>query len=97
MYDTEIGMRRSAEWSAFKSSALVSIVNDVVGNKLYLPSTIAIYAGPVYSVLGGDMDETEEFGFTVGLQTQLSTHTAFGIGFEILEGTSVLAGLDVRF
>lgn len=97
MQDAEIGNHGTYEWSELKSSIMVSLVNDVVGNKLFLPLTISLYAGPVYSVLGGDLNETEEFGFAGGLQTQLSVHTALSVGVEDLDGTSVLASLDVRF
>lgn len=98
LHDAPIGQYHDAKWSEFKASLYASIVNDVVGNKHFLPQTIALYAGPVYSVIGGDdLDETENVGFAGGLQAQLSAHTALGIGVEELDGTSFLAGLDVRF
>lgn len=98
LYDAPVGPYRDAEWSEFKGSLLVSIVNDVVGNKHFLPQTVALYAGPIYSTIGGDdLEETENFGFAAGLQMQLSAHTSLGIGAEDMDGTSFLAGLDVRF
>lgn len=78
-----------------------SVVNDLDGHKFYVPRSIAIYAGPVYSSIQ-NFDRTVRtltpFGATLGLEFYWSQHFAWHVGANTYNGVvSPDSGLNVRF
>lgn len=87
------------QWEEYMVYATVSIVNDIVGNKLFLPNSIALYGGPVYSgIRSDDIKQTEnEFGYNVGLEVFLTESVSLDIGIEKYDATGYAVGVHVRF
>ena len=86
------------DWSEFYGSLTVSIVNDVEGNKIFLPNSIALFVGPVFSDLESDVfDEESTTGYTLGIEVFLSEKVSLGYALEELDGSSYTVGLNVRF
>ncbi len=86
----------SPDWSELTGSLTLSIVNDVRGNKFFLPNTIALYAGPIYSAIyGDDVDEEDSFGYTVGMEVHLNEKLSCDIGVQNISDVSLVAGLHL--
>ena len=85
------------KWEELFGSLLVSIVNDVNQNKFFGPESIAIFAGPIYSDLMGDLKAEEEIGFTAGFQVFFTKRVSAEVAVKELDDTSIMSGLQVRF
>jgi opacity protein-like surface antigen len=85
------------EWNELSASLLLSIVNDVEGNKLFNPESVALFAGPIVSDLSGDLDEDEILGFTVGLDVNVTERITLTVGLERFDAESVVAGINVNY
>jgi opacity protein-like surface antigen len=86
------------EWDEFSASLLFSVVNDVTGNKLYAPESMAIYAGPIYSdLLGDEVDEEEALGLAAGLDVQATERVAVTLGVELFDAESIVLGVNVNY
>jgi opacity protein-like surface antigen len=85
------------EWNELSASLLLSIVNDVEGNKFFNPESIALFVGPILSDLSGDLDEDETLGFTVGLDVYMTERVALSVGLERFDAESLVVGLNVNF
>ena len=87
------------EWEEYMAYLTVSLVNDIAGNKLFLPNSVAIYAGPAYSdIRSDDIDQTsDEFGYTAGLEIFYTESVSFDIGIQDFGTTGLTGGLHVRF
>ena len=81
-------------------SLTVSIVNDVGGSKLFLPESIAVFAGPVYGhILSDDLDDgrDEVWGLTGGIEFFHSKRVSTYAQLEEYENTGFSAGVNIRF
>ncbi|MDA0989816.1 MAG: hypothetical protein O3A51_03595 [Verrucomicrobia bacterium] len=81
-------------------SLTISLVNDVAGNKIYHPESIAFYFGPIYnSILGNDIDDSpdQKWGFTGGLEVFHTERVSYFGQIESFEKSGYTAGLNVRF
>lgn len=88
------------DFEEFTASLTASIANDVVGNKIFLPETIAVFAGPVYSAsLSDDIDDSmdDEVGLTVGLEIFHTKRVSYYARYDDFARGGVAAGLNVRF
>ncbi len=77
-----------------------SIVNDIVGNKLFLPESIALFGGPVYSAsLSDDIKDSpdEDVGLTAGLEVFHTKRVSYYFRVEEFARTGYAGGLNVRF
>ena len=89
---------QSKDWGELQASVIVSIVNDLTGDRLFLPDSIAIYAGPLYSdIISNEIDESTQFGFAVGIQVFLDEHTSLDFGIRQFDSTGYAGGVHVRF
>ncbi len=86
-------------WAEVTAHVTLSIVNDIAGNKLFLPNSIALYGGPIYSdIISDDIVQLgDEFGYNLGLEVFYTESVSFDIGLRKLSDTGVTAGLHVRF
>ena len=83
-----------------EASLTISIVNDVEGSKLYLPETIALFFGPIYSeFIGDDIEDSgdDQVGFTVGLEAFNVKRVSLSTRIEFFENTGYAVGLHTRF
>jgi len=83
-----------------EASLTVSVVNDVAGSKLYLPESIALFFGPIYSeFIGDDIEDSgdDQVGFTVGLEAFNVKRVSLSTRVEFFENTGYAVGLHTRF
>lgn len=88
------------DFEEFTASLTASIVNDVVGNKMFLPESVAVFAGPTYSSsLSDDIDDSmdDEVGLTVGLEVFHTKRVSYYARFDDFARSGYAAGLNVRF
>jgi len=91
-------MGRTLEWEETTAELTVSIVNDLTGNKLFWPQSVALYAGPAYSALDSDDFEAEEtFGFVGGIEIFASKRLTLGLGAEMYDSAAFSSRLSLRF
>jgi len=88
----------NVEWSEVCASLTLSIVNDLDGSKRYVPNSIALFAGPVYSDIDSStINERDVFGYTAGIQVFYTEKVSFDIGVENFENDTYVSGVNVRF
>jgi hypothetical protein len=90
------------EWTALDASLTASIVNDVAGNILFSPDSIAFFGGLIYSKWGGSdikgaTSNTDEVGYTLGLEVFYTPSVSFSVRGNFLEHTGLTAGINLRF
>ena len=87
-----------SKWRELFASLTVSIVNDLEGNRLFLPISMALFGGPIYSnLISTSFEEEDKFGFTVGLEVFFTDKVSVYLGTERLDAESVMGGINVRF
>ncbi|MGQ9663247.1 MAG: outer membrane protein [Kiritimatiellia bacterium] len=84
-------------WGELYASLIFSLVNEVEGNKLYLPYAIALYGGPIFSNLDGDINEKSLFGAVAGIDIFLTSTMALQVEVEQLNATGYMASLRFQF
>ena len=80
------------------ASATVSLLNEILGDKFYLPNGIALFLGPSYSIIEtGSTTTDSDFGFLIGLEIFYSEKVSFYLSSEQMgkDSTSILAGLNI--
>jgi len=91
-------MGRTFDWEETTAELTVSLVNDLTGNKLFWPQSIALYAGPAYSNLESDDFEAEEtFGFVGGIEIFATKRLTLGLGAEMYDSAAFSSSLSLRF
>jgi hypothetical protein len=77
----------------------LSIVNDIEGEKFFFPESIALFLGGVYSDLRGDLDEADDFGFSLGLDMFITKRVAANWEYITYgdDSYSMNLGLSLRF
>lgn len=91
------------QWMETYANLILSIVNDIDGNKLFLPDAISFFAGPIFSDIESrgfssrDVDEYRMFGFTAGIEIFLSDRVSLEIEAENLGFSTVSYGIHVQF
>ena len=83
-----------------KASLTASLVNHVAGSKLFLPESIAIFAGPAYSeTMNDDIDDSpdEQIGFTGGLEVYQTKRVSYYARLDDFDKTGYAVGVNVRF
>lgn len=88
------------EWGELSANLLLSIVNDINGNKLFWPESIAVYGGALYTRLFGDLEDEDNWRLTFGLEVFVTERVALDAAVEMLDGGGSAGssfGLNVRF
>lgn len=89
---------RQTNLRELSASLMLSIVNDIEGNKLFLPNSIALFAGPIYSdIHSSSLDEKNKFGFAAGIEVFLSEKISLKWAIERFDAAGYSAGINVRF
>jgi len=79
-------------------SLIMSLVNDIEGNKAFWPNAVSIFAGPVYSDIQCDvLSVSDKIGITVGMEIFLTDYITLGIGAEKFSSNGGWAALSIRF
>lgn len=92
--------RADVEWEEISGSLTASVVNDIEGNKLYLPKSIALFGGLAYSNLDGDdIDEKDTVGLTGGMEVFFSEKVILYTSVTRFDASdkSFTVGLTARF
>lgn len=87
---------KDLEWNEWHSALTVGVINDTRGNKRFTPQSIELFAGPVYSFIDGDIESTDEFGYTAGVAVHLTERITLDTAVEDIGDISVSVGLHVR-
>jgi hypothetical protein len=89
--------RRDVDWSELSAALTFSIVNEVDGNKFFLPETVTLFAGPLYSSLHRDLEEDDDLGIVGGMEVFLNTRVSVDATVEHLGEPSFSAAVNLRF
>lgn len=89
----------TGEWEEMFVHLTLSLVNDIEGSKLFLPNSIAVYGGPIYSWIGNSSSFSNEgmFGYTAGLEVYYTESISFDVGIEAMDYTDATVGIHLRF
>jgi hypothetical protein len=89
----------TGDWDEIFLHATLGLVNDIEGNKLYLPNSIAVYGGPIFSWLGNSSSFSNEgmFGYTLGLEVYYTESISLDVGLEVMDYSDLTAGVHIRF
>jgi opacity protein-like surface antigen len=90
------------DWAEFDASLTLSIVNDISGNILFVPESIAVFAGPIYASLSSpDIKSSgsgkDSFGYTVGIEVFYTPSISFSAQVNEYDRPGYTVGLNVRF
>jgi len=86
------------DWYDLSGSLTLSLVNDLTGDKFFVPSSIAFFIGPTFSILSSSQIEAEdEFGLTAGLDIFLNEKVSIELAYLKYEESTYSAGINVRF
>lgn len=89
---------RDQDFRELQASVTLSIVNDVVGSKLFLPHSIGLFFGPTYSMVNtSGVDTRSDLGLLVGLEVFYTKRVSFHFSLEQIGSgsTAGLAGVHV--
>ena len=86
------------EFNEVEANLTFSIVNELSGNKLFLPQAIGLTAGGLVSVLQGDLEENgDSVGYLLGLDFLWTDHITMTIGVDSLDSTGTFASINLLF
>ncbi len=96
--DTEI-YGDTVDRNELSASLTVSLINDVEGNKIMYPNSIAIFAGPIYSdYIASDLEVSgDKLGMTMGLEIFLTPSMAINIRADKFDQSAYSAGFRLDF
>jgi len=85
------------DYGEVSGSLTLGLVNDTMGNILYLPNGIGIFAGLVYSdYVTGDIDGESPAGYTAGLEIYYTEKVTIEVRVEVFDDPKYSAGIHLR-
>jgi len=90
---------KDVDYEELTGYATLSIVNDVRGDKTYLPDSIAIFGGPMYSDIRGDDfrdAKDDRWGYVAGLEVFFTKRITANVAYESFEEDGVTVGINLR-
>lgn len=85
------------KFDEYYGSIILSVVNDLEGNKLFLPDSLSIFAGPVWSdIKSGAFEEKDQMGYVVGMEFYYSTCVSFDIRAQYFDTSAFMGGLNIH-
>lgn len=92
------GFSGNISWSEFSGSLTLSIVNDLEGDKFFVPNSIALFIGPAFSFLSSsEIEQDSSFGLTLGIDVFLNEKVSLEFAYISYEESAYSAGVNVRF
>ncbi|MFO7870496.1 MAG: hypothetical protein R6V03_03580 [Kiritimatiellia bacterium] len=86
------------EWRELYISLTLSLVNELTGETFFVPDSVGIFGGPVYSHYhGADLEEEDSIGYSAGLELYFSEKMSVYLGLHSLGTAGNMAGLRMRF
>jgi opacity protein-like surface antigen len=87
----------STAFVELSGSLTLGLINDIEGNKFFLPNSIGIFAGGVISDFVADnVSACQKLGYTAGMDLFYSENVTLEIRMEGFEGTSFMGGINLR-
>lgn|GEM_PF-1251716 len=85
-------------WDDFSGDLTLSVVNDLEGDKFFVPNSIALFFGPTFSVLSSTSIEQDKiFGLTAGLDIFLNEKVNLELAYTKFDAGTYSIGVNVRF
>jgi opacity protein-like surface antigen len=97
---TELAWGDDLNWVEFTASLTAGLVNDLKGNTLFIPQSINLYAGPVFSgIRSNDIegDEASAFGLAAGLEVFYTKRVSLHGQYNKFDNPGFSTGFTVRF
>jgi hypothetical protein len=90
---------KTVQLGELSGSIIVSVVNDLQGSKEFLPNSIGVFGGLIYSDLTNAKNVMADstVGFIAGLESYYTESVSFVFAVEQIGGSGYLAGINVRF
>ncbi|MDE0838752.1 MAG: hypothetical protein OSB41_06810 [Kiritimatiellae bacterium] len=86
------------DYSEIEADLTVSLINELEGNKAFLPQAIGLTAGGLLSSLQGDLEEDgDTLGYSISLDLLWTEHITIHAGVESLDNTGAFAGVHLAF
>lgn len=86
------------DWYELSGSLTLSVVNDLTGDKFFVPNSIAFFIGPAFSLLtSGEIEAEKNAGMTAGLDIFLNEKVSIELAYTKFEKSTYSAGVNVRF
>ncbi len=99
-YSVSQAMRKGDEQEMHELCAVftLSVLNEFSGSKLYLPEGMALFGGPIFSLVdtsGADMKE--DYGLVAGLEVYYTKRISFYIAGELMgkDSAGVMVGINL--
>ena len=88
----------SVSWNELSSALTFALVNHTDGNKFFSPESIAIYAGPFFSILASsDLESEDNMGVLGGIEFFFTDTFTADLQVQMFEESTVGAGFNFRF
>jgi hypothetical protein len=85
---------RSISWQELYGSLILSVVNDLEGNKFFNLDSIAFFAGITYSdIISSGIDEHKKGGFIYGINFFVTENICLEVGFENIDKSAIFFGM----
>jgi hypothetical protein len=84
----------------FSGSLILTLINDLEGNKDFIPNSLGLFGGLLYSTFVTDKENLKadgNVGFTVGFEIYYTESVALYIATEKIDKSGYTAGVNVRF
>ncbi len=95
--EADLGLA-TLDYSELEVDLTLSLINEIEGNKDYLPQGIGLSLGGLISSLQGDIkDAGDSAGFKFGVDLLWTEHITIYGGIESLDETGMFAGLNLLF
>lgn len=86
------------DYNELEFDLTLSLINEVEGNKDYLPQAIGLSLGGLLSTLQGDIEDAgDSAGFKFGMDFLWTEHITIYAGIETLDESGLFAGVNLMF
>ena len=92
--------KQNISFDELSGSIVVSLVNDIEGNKSFLPFSLSVFAGLLYSDLITNVHNLKtdgQVGFTAGLEIFYTESVSFFLAVQNIGDSGYTAGVNLRF
>ena len=92
--------KQSISFDELSGSLIVSFVNDIEGDKTFLPFGLSVFAGLLYSDFitnSHDLKADSQLGYIAGLEVFYTESISFFLAAENIGSSGYTAGVDIHF
>ena len=89
--------RGTEDYSELSASLTLGVVNDIQGNTLFLPNSIEIFAGGIFSdFVAGDVDVGSKLGYTAGVDIFYTEKVTIEASVQGFDTVTVCGAIHLR-